>query len=113
MKMIAITAAALGLLAAATPVAASAQSGWRPIAQRQAVLDRRIDQGIRSGRLNRPEARRIQNELRQLDRLESQYRRSNGLSAGERRDLDRRYDALAARVRYEKNDRQNDRRHRG
>lgn len=112
MKIIAITAAALSLVAAATPVAASAQAGWRPIAQRQAVLDRRIDQGIRSGRLNRPEARRIQTELRQLDRLEAQYRRSNGLSASERRDLDRRYDALAARVRYEKNDRQNDRRYR-
>ncbi len=112
MKMIALTAAALSLAAAVTPVAASAQSGWRPIAQRQAVLDRRIDQGIRSGRLNRPEARRIQAELRQLDRLEDRYRRSNGLSASERRDLDRRYDALAARVRYEKNDRQNDRRYR-
>jgi len=88
MKMIAITAAALGLVAAATPIAASAQGGWRPIAQRQANLDQRIDQGIRSGRLNRPEARRIQNELRQLDRLEAQYRRSNGLSMSERRDLD-------------------------
>lgn len=109
MKMIAITAAALSLVAAATPIAASAQGGWRPIAQRQANLDQRIDQGIRSGRLNRPEARRIQNELRQLDRLEAQYRRSNGLSMSERRDLDRRYDALSARVRFEKNDRQNGR----
>jgi hypothetical protein len=112
MKMIAITAAALGLVAAATPIAASAQGGWRPIAQRQATLERRIDQGVRSGRLNRPEARRIQAELRQLDRLEGQYRRSNGLSVNERRDLDRRYDALSQRVRFEKNDRQNDRRYR-
>jgi len=112
MKMIAITAAALGLVAAATPIAASAQGGWRPIAQRQATLERRIDQGVRSGRLNRPEARRIQAELRQLDRLEGQYLRSNGLSVNERRDLDRRYDALSQRVRFEKNDRQNDRRYR-
>ncbi len=112
MKMIAITAAALGLIAAATPVAASAQAGWRPIAQRQATLERRIDQGVRNGSLNRPEARRIQAELRQLDRLEGQYRRSNGLSANERRDLDRRYDALSQRVRFEKHDRQNDRRYR-
>ncbi len=107
MKFIAITAAALGLATALVPAAASAQGNWRPIAQRQANLDQRIDQGIRSGRLNRPEARRIQTEFRQLNQLENRYRRSNGLSISERRDLDRRYDALSARVRYEKNDRQN------
>ena len=105
MKIIAIAAAALGLASAIVPAAASAQAGWRPIAQRQANLDQRFDQGIRSGRLNRPEARRIQTEFRQLNQLENRYRRSNGLSMNERRDLDRRYDALSARVRYEKNDR--------
>jgi hypothetical protein len=36
--------------------------------------------------------------------LESRYRR-NGLSLQERRDLDRRFDSLSARVRIDKNNR--------
>ncbi len=110
MKAINLTAALLGLAAVSMPVAASAQRGWQPIAQRQDNLDRRIDQGVRSGSLTRPEARRLTNDLRQLTRLEARYR-SGGFSAGERRDLDRRYDALSARVRFDKHDRQ-DRRYR-
>ncbi len=110
MKIIAIAATLFGLASVTVPAAASAQSNWRPVAQRQADLDQRIDQGIRSGRLSRPEARRIQVEYRQLDQLENRYRRSNGLSVSERRDLDRRYAALSARVRYEKNDPQHHRR---
>ncbi|WP_188658018.1 hypothetical protein [Sphingomonas metalli] len=109
MKTFTITAAIAALAATAIPGAASAQRGWQPIAQRQANLDRRIEQGIRSGRLTRPEARRINAEFNQLSRLEARYR-SNGLTLRERNDLDRRYDALSARIRYEKNDRQDRRR---
>ncbi|MDP1027630.1 hypothetical protein Q5H91_10430 [Sphingomonas sp. KR1UV-12] len=110
MKAIPLAAALLGLTAAAMPATVSAQRGWQPIAQRQGNLDARIDQGIRSGRLTRPEARRLTTEMRQLSRLESRYR-AGGLNQWERRDLDRRYDALSARVRFDKHDRQ-DRRYR-
>lgn len=110
MKIIAI-GSALGLAALAMPSIASAQN-WQPIAQRSARLDARIDQGVRSGALTRPEARRLQQDLRGLTRLEYNHRRSGGgLDLRERRDLDRRYDAISQRVRFEKNDRQ-DRRYR-
>ncbi len=93
---------ALAIAATAMPAMADAQR-WQPVAQRQANLDARIEQGVRSGRLTRPEARRLTAEYRQLTRLEARYR-ADGLSRRERDDLNRRYDALSARVRFQKND---------
>jgi hypothetical protein len=83
----------------------SSQGAWMNINQRQADLDRRIDRGLRSGDLTHAEARRLRNEFRQIARLENRYR-ANGLNMRERADLDRRFDLLAARVRWERNDSQ-------
>jgi hypothetical protein len=83
---------------------------WQPINQRQRQLDNRIDRGIRSGALNRREATALRGEFRQIAALESRYRR-NGLSYQERRDLDRRFDRLDARLEASLNDW--DRRRRG
>lgn len=105
MKLMTKIATGLSLFAAAMPIAASAQS-WQGINARQARLDQRIDQGIRQGTLNRREATRLRADFRGLLQLENRYRRSNGLSQFERRDLDRRFDALSQRIRYERNDRQ-------
>ncbi|MFW2342065.1 hypothetical protein [Brevundimonas sp.] len=84
---------------------------WVSINQRQRQLDRRIDQGVRNGQLTRREAQSLRREFNQLARLEANYRR-NGLSRWERQDLDRRFDVLEARIRYERRDR-DDRRGRG
>lgn len=70
---------------------------WQPINQRQRQLDYRIDRGIRSGALDRREAYRLRAEFSQIASLEQRYRR-NGLSREERRDLDRRFDRLDARL---------------
>ena len=107
MKKIAILIAGLGVAAATIP-AASAQQGWWGINQRQAQLDRRIDQGVRRGQLTRPEAMRLRSEFRGLVNLEYRYRRSGGgLNMAERRDLDRRFDMLARKIRWERRDWQN------
>ncbi|MES2055763.1 MAG: hypothetical protein V4564_07495 [Pseudomonadota bacterium] len=111
MKKITILIASLGFAATALPVAASAapypQAQWQTVNQRQANLYNRIDQGIRSGALNRVEASRLKAEFRQIANLEAQYRRSRpGLTIAERRDLDRRFDRLSARIRIQKHDRQ-------
>jgi len=109
MKKFMLLIAGLGVATAAVP--ASAQPGWQNINARQARLEQRIDQGVRSGSLSRREATQIRNEYRGLVRLEARYRASRpGLTMQERRDLDRRYDALSAKVRYEKHDRNNHRR---
>lgn len=104
MKKIALIVAGLGIAAATVP-AATAQAGWQNINQRQAQLDRRIDQGVRSGQLNRNEAARLRAEFRGIADLEIRYRRSApGLTVAERRDLDRRFDALSRKIRAERQD---------
>lgn len=97
--------AALGMTAITAPAVASA-APWQSINQRQARIDARIDQGVRSGSLNRNEAVRLRAQVRQLANLEYRYRRSNGLSNWERQDLNRRFDLLSARVFNQKHDRQ-------
>lgn len=102
MKKILLSITAVSALAAATavPAIASAQS----INQRQAMLERRIDQGLRNGSLTRNEAYRLRGELREAARLEHHYRRG-GLSNWERADLDRRFDRISTQIRYERHDR--------
>ena len=81
----------------------SDRNAWVSINQRQAQLDRRIDQGVRNGTLNRREAYRLRGEFNQIARLEANYR-VNGLNGWERADLDRRFDLLSARIRAERHD---------
>lgn len=103
MKKILLSIAAVAALTAAVPAAASAHS----INDRQEALDRRIDQGLRSGALTRPEAARLRGELREAARLEHRYRR-DGLTRWERADLDRRFDRISVQIRYERRDGQRD-----
>ena len=84
-------------------------NGWNSITQRKHNLDRRIDRGVQTRQLSRREASRLQDELNSLVRLERSYMRG-GLTRWERQDLDRRYDRLSEKVRYERND-HNGRRH--
>jgi Ni/Co efflux regulator RcnB len=110
MKKILLPIVAVSALAATT-VPALAQgyapnnwNNWRNIDQRQQMLDRRIDQGVRNGSISRSEAIRLRAEFRQIARLEANYRR-NGLNSWERADLDRRFDRLSAQIRFERRDR--------
>lgn len=106
MKRLLITLSAATAIFGLSPLAAQA-APWESINHRQANLDRRIDQGVRSGELTRSEASRLRSQFRMLSRLEAQYRRSGGgLSYAERRDLDRRFDTLSGQIRREKHDRQ-------
>jgi len=105
-----VLAAAVAAIVA-SPIAASA-APWQPINQRQANLERRIDQGIRSGQVTRQEAVMLRGRLHDLERLEVQYRRSGGgLDMRERRDLDARFDRLSQQVFAQKHDRQDRVRH--
>ena len=67
MKKILLSITAVSALAAATvvPAVASAQS----VNQRQAMLERRIDQGLRNGSLSRGEAYRLRAELRDTEQV--------------------------------------------
>jgi hypothetical protein len=76
---------------------------WQPINQRQRQLDNRIDRGIRDGRLTRNEAHQLRREYGEIAVLENRRCR-NGLTLAERRDLDRRFDRLDARLAASLND---------
>lgn len=106
MKRIIASIAAATVALSATPTVASAQA-WQSINARQERLYGRIEQGVRSGVLTRREAANLRSQFMRLNALEGQYRRSNGLSQWERRDLDRRFDALSRSIRWEKHDGQN------
>jgi hypothetical protein len=103
--MTAMVAASMAVLGLSASVQAAP---WQSINQRQANLDNRIDNGVRDGSLTRREADRLRSQFYRLERLERQYRR-NGLNWRERRDLDRRFDALSAQIRSQRHDDQ----HRG
>lgn len=116
MKKITLMLAGLGIATAAIPATAiaapqpgyaTAQGGaWQNINARQARIEAKINQGIRSGALDRREATALRNEFRTLERLERKYRASRpGLTLAERKDLDRRFDVLERKIRIEKNDR--------
>ena len=81
-------------------------ANWRPISinERQARLNARIDAGVRSGQISPVEAVRLRTEFLALARLEDTYRATGGLTAWERQDLERRFDALATRIRFERRD---------
>lgn len=101
---IASALAAAATLAVLVPSAASAQS-WQSMNQRKANIERRIDMGVRNGALTRREASNLRTRFANLRRLEWRYSR-NGLNWRERRDLDRRYNALSNSIRIQRHDRQ-------
>ena len=104
MKRLTLSILAASTLAVAVPAIADAQP-WRPIGQRVADLDRRIDMGERNGGLTHREARSLRIDLHGLVRLEDRYRASRpDLTPAERADLDRRFNALSARIHWEKRD---------
>jgi hypothetical protein len=89
-------------IAAGVPAVASAQT-WMSMNQRHAELEQRIERGLETGQLTGTEAARLRAEFDDLLRLESRYR-IGGLSYNERADLDRRYDVLSDRIRYDRRD---------
>ena len=97
--------AAASLAGAAAPAFAQGPrpSDWQPLAERADNIERRIDEGVRTGQLTGREARGLHEQFHSLLRLEDRYRR-DGMTLREREELQRRYDALSARVRFEKHD---------
>ena len=91
MNKLLLSMAAVGALAAAAPAAAQYGYGSNAnssisFSNRIAQLEGRLQAGIRTGEINRAEARSLRMELRQIRRLEAQYS-FNGFTRAERQDL--------------------------
>lgn len=76
----------------------------RDINVRQQALRQRLDRGLDSGRLTRREAESLRYELREINRMERQFRASHGLNPREVAILDVRLDRLERRMRAEMRD---------
>jgi len=98
--------AASALAGAAVPASAAP---WLSINQRQVQLDHRIDVGVRNRSLTVREATALRAEFQSIARLEYRYRQTAGLQAWERRDLDRRFNILSAKIRIDRHDRDDSR----
>jgi hypothetical protein len=113
MKKFAILLASVAAATAAVPAMAAPAPGygyqggaWQNINARQNRIEAKINQGIRSGALDRREATQLRGQFRAIANLEARYRASRpGLTTAERLDLDRRFDALERSIRIQKNDR--------
>jgi hypothetical protein len=84
---------------------AAAAQQWNSIDQRRTDLDQRIEAGVQEGQITRDEAARLREDFRKLVALEQRYR-VNGLNAGERSELNRRFHALGEQIRAERRDRE-------
>ncbi|MET0293923.1 MAG: hypothetical protein ABW042_02815 [Phenylobacterium sp.] len=98
-----LCAIAAGSVALSAAGAASAQA-WTNINERQARLEERIERGLRNGALTREEAARMRSDFNYIADLEARYR-VDGLSPGERADLQRRFDELSSRIADQATDR--------
>jgi len=94
----AITAAALP--AAAQPYGGPHHPGPAPAIVQGDNLQWRIDRAERDGQIGHRSAERLRDQLRGADRLARSYRRDGVLTRVERRDLDRRYDAIGDSLRW-------------
>ncbi len=72
--------------------------GRRPLAERRAALEARIDAGVRDGSISRSESTRLRADYNALVQLESRYAADGRLTTQERSDLRDRYRALSQRV---------------
>lgn len=96
MKRLFITMAAVSALAIGAPAAAQYAGG--NVQARLQQLQVRLDAGVRSGAISRGEAIRLREQLRQLTRLDWQYRRG-GYSRAEIAALDQRIQAVRRQLR--------------
>ena len=98
-----IVAAALGALtlAVAAPAFAQPGGGW-DIDRREQWMEQRIDRGARDGSLDRREAMRARNELRNIRNQERRmrFRHHGRLDESDRMTLERQLDDLNSRIRW-------------
>ena len=76
------------------------------IDHRQAVQQRRIDQGVASGELTRREAVRLQKEQARIQKAENRALADGRLTRKERAKIERLQDKASAHISAEKHDRQ-------
>ena len=99
-----IGAGLAALLFGAAPAMADHNHRDTGINERQHRIERRIEQGWRSGELTPREFHRLQHEAREIGALEYHFRADGRLSGRERDELNARLDHLSREVYRQKHD---------
>ena len=87
---------ALALITAAPAAAAPPQ--WATLTAREERTAQHIDTAQKEGRISASEGERLRRQLHKVESLRLYYRKTHGMSAWERRDLERRLKAIDARL---------------
>jgi len=99
-------AAALAAAVLAAPVAATAQTATPNIDQRQANQEKRIDQGVASGALNKREANRMKKQQTRIDGLENRAKADGTVTKRERAKIAKTQSNTSKRIYRQKHDAQ-------
>ena len=103
MKQVIWSAALLSVCAASLVFAQAETPG---IDQRQANQEKRIDQGIASGRLNEHEANRLNNQQEHINKLEDKAKSDGVVTKKERARISHAQDRTSRHIARQKHDRQ-------
>ena len=85
-------------LAAVSSAQAAPPPQWATLTAREERAGQHIDAARKDGRISDAEAERLHRQLHKVESLRLYYRKSHGMSAWERRDLERRLKAIDARL---------------
>ncbi len=85
-------------MAAMTASAQAAPPAWATLAARETRAAEHIDRAEKDGRIAGGEADRLRRQLHKVESLRLYYRKSHGMSAWERRDIERRLKAIDVRL---------------
>ena len=97
----------IALMIAALPGLVLAQTTSTPrIAQRQAEQQKRIDQGVKSGELNKKEAARLQKGQARVQKMEDKAMADGKMTKMERRKIEQAQDQESKKIYREKHDKQ-------
>lgn len=102
----------LAVLSLALPMLAFATDTPR-VDQRQMNQERRIDQGIESGRLTEREANRLEHGQQHVDNVENRAKADGVVTRGERARMHQAQEVQSRHIYRQKHDRQHDYNHNG
>ncbi len=107
LSLIATAVIALASFGASAQTIAPAPGANTPrIDQRQANQEKRIDQGIASGQLNKRETRRLEKEQSHINKVEDKAKADGTVTAQERRHLTKMQNHASRDIRHQKHDKQ-------
>lgn len=104
--MLQLRTLALGATLAIASLGAFAQAATPGVDQRQANQEKRVDQGIASGELNRRETRRLEKEQVVIDKAEAKAKADGTVTKKERARLHKMQNRASRDIRRQKHDAQ-------